>query len=264
MPVRDPVRMMAEVLVAMPCFLTAPLYRHWHLRWEATDAEVVSAMPGDEIVPEPSFTTTRAITIAAPPEEVWPWIVQIGTGRAGFYSYDLLDNAAHPSADRILPEFQPVRRPPQGYKNCLVNSRSGSSPGASSKQPPWSGRCRGAVRWAVLVAVQPSCNPVGVGALTMRPEPDKREDLMGWSRCSPPRGARPRGTARRADTSTPGPCRPARGGRPRQAKDSRPVVGGRGRLPSPGHAQRSCTGCPSGWVERRRRRLLACASLVCG
>ena len=106
MPVRELARMTAEVLVASPRFLTAPLYRRWHLRWGATDAEVVSAMPGDEIVPDASFTATRAITIAAPPEEVWPWIVQIGTGRAGFYSYDLFDNAARPSADHILPEFQ--------------------------------------------------------------------------------------------------------------------------------------------------------------
>jgi hypothetical protein len=63
-------------------------------------------MPGDELVPEPSFNATQAITIAAPPEDVWPWIIQIGTGRAGFYSYDLFDNAACPSADRILPQFQ--------------------------------------------------------------------------------------------------------------------------------------------------------------
>jgi hypothetical protein len=109
MPLRDLARMTAEVLVASPRFLTAPLYRRWHLRWGATDAEVVSAMPGDEIVPEPSFTATRAITIAASPEEVWPWIVQIGTRRAGFYSYDLFDNAARPSADRILPQFQATR-----------------------------------------------------------------------------------------------------------------------------------------------------------
>jgi hypothetical protein len=60
-------------------------------------------------VPQPSFTATRAITIAAPPEDVWPWIVQIGTRRAGFYSYDLFDNAARPSADRILPQFQATR-----------------------------------------------------------------------------------------------------------------------------------------------------------
>jgi hypothetical protein len=63
-------------------------------------------MPGDELVPNPSFSATRAITIQAPPELVWPWIVQVGTGRAGFYSYDLFDNTARPSADELLPEFQ--------------------------------------------------------------------------------------------------------------------------------------------------------------
>jgi hypothetical protein len=105
----DVVRSAADVLVASPRFLTAPLYRRWHLRWGATDAEVASAMPGDEIVPEPSFSATRAITIAAPPQHVWPWIVQIGTGRAGFYSYDLFDNGGRPSADCILPQFQQTR-----------------------------------------------------------------------------------------------------------------------------------------------------------
>jgi hypothetical protein len=109
MSARTLARSGADVLVASPRLLTAPLYRHWHLGWGATDAEVVSAMPGDEIVPEPSFTATRAITIAAPPEEVWPWIVQIGTRRAGFYSYDLFDNAARPSADHIQPQFQHTR-----------------------------------------------------------------------------------------------------------------------------------------------------------
>jgi hypothetical protein len=106
MTVRDVARSGADVLVASPRFLTAPLYRRRHLRWGATDAEVVSTMPGDEIVPDSSFTATRALTIDAPPAQVWPWIVQIGTGRAGFYSYDLFDNGARPSADRILPELQ--------------------------------------------------------------------------------------------------------------------------------------------------------------
>jgi hypothetical protein len=106
MTARDVARSAADVLVASPRFLTTPLYRRWHLRWGATGAEVASRMPGDEIVPDPSFDATRALTIQAPPEEVWPWIVQIGTGRAGFYSYDLFDNGAHPSSDRILPELQ--------------------------------------------------------------------------------------------------------------------------------------------------------------
>jgi hypothetical protein len=121
MPVRALARMTAEVLVASPRFLTAPLFRRWHLRWGATDAEIVLAMAGDEIVPEPSFIATRAISIAASPEEVWPWIVQIGTRRAGFYSYDLFDNAAHSSADRILPELQATRIGDWVPMSCKVN-----------------------------------------------------------------------------------------------------------------------------------------------
>jgi hypothetical protein len=68
-------------------------------------------MPGDELVPGCQYRCTRAISIDAPPSAVWPWLVQIGFGKAGFYSNDLLDNIAHPSADRILDEFQhPVSR----------------------------------------------------------------------------------------------------------------------------------------------------------
>ena len=109
MRAREVARSAADVLMAWPRFVTAPLYRRSHLRWGATDAEVASAMPGDELVPRPSFTATRAITVAAPPEDVWPWILQLGTGRASWYSYDLFDNAARPSADRILPQFQAIR-----------------------------------------------------------------------------------------------------------------------------------------------------------
>lgn len=95
-----------DVLGGLPLFITAPLYRRRHLRWGATEAEVQGAMPGDELVPRASFSATRAITINAPPEMVWPWIVQMGYRRAGFYTYDLLDNAGFPSATRILPEYQ--------------------------------------------------------------------------------------------------------------------------------------------------------------
>jgi hypothetical protein len=112
----DAARSAADILVTSPRFLTAPLYRHWHLRWGATDAEVASSMPGDELVPEMSFNAARAITIAAPPEDVWPWIVQLGTGQAGFYSYDLFDNHGRPSADRILPQFQ---HPKVGFASRL-------------------------------------------------------------------------------------------------------------------------------------------------
>ena len=63
-------------------------------------------MPADSIVPDPMATLTNAITIDAPPAQVWPWIVQLGAGRAGWYSYDWIDNGGHPSATTILPEHQ--------------------------------------------------------------------------------------------------------------------------------------------------------------
>ena len=80
--------------------------RPWHRRCGATDEEVAAAMPGDELLPIAEFNPTRAITIAARPEQIWPWIVQIGFNRAGFYAYDLLDNLAKPSAERIIPDLQ--------------------------------------------------------------------------------------------------------------------------------------------------------------
>jgi hypothetical protein len=98
-----------DAVGGLPLFATAPLYRPWHLRWGATVQEVQGPMPGDDIVPKASLNATRAITIDAPPELVWPWIVQMGYRRAGFYTYALLDNAGLESADRILEEYQPPR-----------------------------------------------------------------------------------------------------------------------------------------------------------
>ncbi|HMK92330.1 MAG TPA: hypothetical protein VK576_04965 [Thermoleophilia bacterium] len=103
---RQVARGLRDVIVASPRFVAAPFMRSRHLRWGATDAEVAGEMPGDALVPEASFCATRAITIDAAPGAVWPWLAQLGFGRAGFYSYDLFDNAARPSATAILPEFQ--------------------------------------------------------------------------------------------------------------------------------------------------------------
>jgi hypothetical protein len=94
------------VIADLPRFATAPLYRRWHLRWGATSAEVDQAMPGDDLVVRAAYRATRAITVDAPPEEVWPWLVQVGCLQAGFYANDLLDNLGHPSARTILPAFQ--------------------------------------------------------------------------------------------------------------------------------------------------------------
>ena len=83
--------------------------RPWHLRWGAGESEARGPQPGDEVVSRPRFETTRAVTIRASAGEIWPWLVQMGQGRGGFYSYDWLENLMgldiH-SADRILPEFQ--------------------------------------------------------------------------------------------------------------------------------------------------------------
>ena len=83
------------------------LVRPWHLRWGATDAEVARPMLGDDLVEHPQLSATRAITIDAQPSRVWPWLVQIGGyTRAGWYSYDRIDNAGHTSAWEIRPELQ--------------------------------------------------------------------------------------------------------------------------------------------------------------
>ena len=95
-----------DALGGVPLFLCTPFHRRQHLRWGATDVEVAGRMPGDELVPRASFAATRAITIGASPEEVWPWIVQMGYRRAGFYTYALLDNAGYESADTVLEEYQ--------------------------------------------------------------------------------------------------------------------------------------------------------------
>ncbi len=99
-------REIADVAEDLPAFLTAPLYRRWHLHWGATPAEISAAMAGDSRLPRAQFQATRGITIDAAPEAVWPWLVQVGCLRAGWYSNDLLDNLGHPSATTILPALQ--------------------------------------------------------------------------------------------------------------------------------------------------------------
>jgi len=85
------------------------LVRPWHRTWGATTEEVSRQLPGDDAAPEPSDETTRAVTVAAPSDDVWPWVVQLGQGRGGFYSYTWLENrvgADIHNVDRIVPELQ--------------------------------------------------------------------------------------------------------------------------------------------------------------
>ena len=84
--------------------------RPYQLRWGATDAEVNRAMPGDELDSHPTFLATRTITIDGTPQQIWPWLIQMGYTRAGFYGYDILENIGSPrgleSAVTVIPQFQ--------------------------------------------------------------------------------------------------------------------------------------------------------------
>lgn len=80
------------------------------LRWGATDEEAARVMPGDSLVEKPKLSVTRAVTIDAPADKVWPWLAQIGKGRGGFYSYEFIENQVlgleiH-NADKVLKEHQ--------------------------------------------------------------------------------------------------------------------------------------------------------------
>lgn len=114
-------RWSARILVALAgvvasAALTERLYRHhlraWVVNWGASPDEVTRRLPGDELLDPADVVATRAITIDAPPSAIWPWLVQMGPGRAGAYTYDWIENVfglrMH-SADRIHPEWQDLK-----------------------------------------------------------------------------------------------------------------------------------------------------------
>src|SRR5579864_5385060 len=84
--------------------------RRWFGRWGTTTDDLTRVMTGDAVIPNPTHSATAAVTVDAPPDDVWPWLVQMGYQRGGLYSYDWLDQLFgfldRPSANRILPEFQ--------------------------------------------------------------------------------------------------------------------------------------------------------------
>lgn len=156
----------------------ALIARPWSLRWGATDAEVTRRLPGDDLAPDSTVGSTRAVTIAAPVEDVWPWLVQLGYGRGGFYSYDWLENAfvglllrgtpGYRSAKAILPEHQrlsPGDLIPAGPPDML------------------DGRLVDVARWRVL-AVEPNRALVleGWGAFVLEPLGDRATRLIVRSR----------------------------------------------------------------------------------
>jgi len=102
---------------------------HVRRNWGATGEEAAATLPGDELVPEPAEATTLAVTVDAPAEEVWAWLVQIGQGRGGMYSYDRLENLIglhiH-STDEIREEWQHLAA---GDRVVVVPEGYGPMPG---------------------------------------------------------------------------------------------------------------------------------------
>lgn len=121
---------LAVVLAAAAAAVTIYVrrVRPWQLTWGATPDEISRPLPGDALVADPTFNATRAITIAAAPDQIWPWLVQIGLTRAGWYSYDILDNLGRRSARHIIPELQGlapgdvVPMSPDGKQGMRVHS----------------------------------------------------------------------------------------------------------------------------------------------
>jgi hypothetical protein len=120
----------ALVVAAASSTALASVGRRRLLRWGATDAEIAAVQPGDELIADANVTATRAITIRRSPEVVWPWVVQLGQGRGGFYSYDKLENLCgfdiH-SAERVVPGWQQLEvgdevrlAPTVGLKAAIV------------------------------------------------------------------------------------------------------------------------------------------------
>ena len=91
--------------IAAASWLAFVATRQWWKTWGVVPDEATKPLPGDDLVPEAQASETRGITIEAPPDRVWPWLVQMGFGRGGWYSIDQLDIRAK-SADRIVEEWQ--------------------------------------------------------------------------------------------------------------------------------------------------------------
>lgn len=98
-------RVIAGSIIAAGAWAAYSSMRRWWATWGFDSVEAGRELPGDDLVPEPTAMETRGITIAAPPAEVWPWLLQMGYGRAGWYSYDALDMKGS-SSDVLRPELQ--------------------------------------------------------------------------------------------------------------------------------------------------------------
>jgi hypothetical protein len=114
--------------------LLYPLLRGWRRRWGSTVEERALHLPGDELVPEPEWTYNHAISIDAPRSAVWPWLVQLGQGRGGFYAYEALENLVGCQIHNVME----IRAELQGLRvgdRIITHGRSGFGPPVTRIEP---------------------------------------------------------------------------------------------------------------------------------
>ena len=164
--------------------LSRALGRRWMAEWGATPVETQHPLTGDELIADPADTTTRAVTIHAPADEVWRWLVQIGTDRGGWYSYDRLERLAgvpvH-TTDEVRDEWQHLA---VGDRVCLA-------------PPGWMGTPKGMVLpvaqlvdgQSIVLRQQPPDSPwESVWSFHVRPLDSGSCRLLIRSRTASPRG----------------------------------------------------------------------------
>jgi hypothetical protein len=154
--------------------VTCAATRSWHSQWGVEDEELELDFPGDAPNRDPTFEVNHGITIAVPPSAVWPWLVQIGQDRAGFYSYERLENLFGlriRNAERIHAEWQ------QRAVGDLVRATP----------PDWMGGSLGGLGWRIS-HLQPEHALVldGWGAFVLAPLPDERTRLFVRSKVTGP------------------------------------------------------------------------------
>jgi hypothetical protein len=116
-------RRYAAGVTAIATVVTYILFaRPRHLRWGASGQECDASLPGDDLIVTPDLTATRAITVRASADQVWPWVAQLGQGRGGFYSYDFLENLAGCDIHSAEPSRSRLPCPPGSP--CPVAGRS--------------------------------------------------------------------------------------------------------------------------------------------
>lgn len=153
--------------------------RPWHRRWGVPASDVQAPLPGDDLLPDATDQVTHAIEVDAPTEAVWPWLVQLGQGRGGFYSYDWLENAVGAdihTVDRIVPELQDleegdtIRLAPEDY------------PGSSPESAPTVARLD---HERALVLRPPGESPAWTWAFVLEPIDEDTTRLFARMRSKP-------------------------------------------------------------------------------